>query len=516
MNLANDPWIPCIMQDGTSKTVSMLDCFTCEDIVDIAVRPHERVALMRLLLCVAYAAAGIPADYDGWEALKDELPTAVTGYLKKWKDSFELFHAEKPFLQVAGLNTDKKTDELTPFSKLDFSLATGNNSTVRDHAALAERTFSSEWLALNLLTYQMFSLGGLIGSVLWNGRTTGRTSCDGPCSPGSMLHTFLRSKCLRDTIHINMLSEEELSDYKRLGNNWQGRPIWEAFPAGLDDTAKIDNATQTFLGRMVPLTRAVKLKPEKSGMLLGDGLPFPSYNNPQRPFPQEVSATVVTTGEKNKRVLLGVQLGKSIWRQLAALTVIRHGEEPGGCAALVHSCDAENVDMVVCGLARGKADVVDVVESVFHVPSSIYETEGHEIYEYEVSVAENVARGLGFAVERYRRLVDGGWEARLKLAGAQKGEVLACLKSKAFSYYWTAVETGLSLLWDMLRTLGSDAFPDATKAWRSHLEKHAYAAYAVVCGTETERQMRAFIKGKRILAGALYKCMDRNRDKEQS
>lgn len=159
---------------------------------------------------------------------------------------------------------------------------------------------------------------------------------------------------------------------------------------------------------------------------------------------------------------------------------------------------------------------MDVVESVFHVPSSIYQTEGHEIYEHEVAVAENVAHGLGDAVECYRRLVDGGWESRLKQAKNNKNYVKARLKANALRYYWTAVETGLSLLWDMLRTLGSDAFPDATKAWRSHLKKHANAAYAVVCGTETERQMRAFINGRRILEGALYKCMERNRDKEQS
>lgn len=518
MNLATDPWIPCIRRDGTSGTASLLDCFTCNEIADIAVRPHERVALMRLLLCIGYAAAGIPADYDEWEALKGKLPSAVRNYLDKWHDSFELFHEVKPFLQVAGLRNDKEDGTLTQCSKLDFALATGNNSTIWDHAALADRAFPPEWLALNLLTYQMFSLGGLIGSVLWNGRTTGRTSCDAPCSPGSMLHTFLRSQSLIDTIHLNMLSEEELSDYKRLGDNWRGRPIWEAFPEGLDDSAKIENATMTFLGRMVPLSRTVRLLPEKSVMLLGDGLPFPSYNNPQRPFPQEVTATVVTTGEKNKRVLLGVQLGKSIWRQLAALTIIRRGEEPGGCAALVHSCEGENIDLVVCGVARGKADVVDVVESVFHVPSSMYQTEGHEIYEHQVSVAEDVARGLGFAVERYRSLVDGGWEARLKLAGPQKSDVLACLKADAFRYYWTAVETELSLLWDMVRAVGSEAFLPAKKAWQLNLAKSAYAAYAVACGTETERQMRAYIKGRRILAGSLRKSLEcnlkRNSDKE--
>lgn len=111
------------------------------------------------LLCVSYAAAGIPEDYDGWEGLRETLPLKVPAYLDQWRDSFELFHPQKPFLQVPGLRSASASGELTPCSKLDFSLATGSNSTLFDHAALMERTFAPEWLALSLLTYQMFSLG---------------------------------------------------------------------------------------------------------------------------------------------------------------------------------------------------------------------------------------------------------------------------------------------------------------------------------------------------------------------
>lgn len=515
MNLVDDPWIPCIRRDGASRPASLRDCFARDDLLDLAVRPHERVALMRLLLCASYAAAGIPKDYDGWKALRESLPSVVPAYLDQWRDSFELFHPEKPFLQVAGLRSASASGDLTPCSKLDFSLATGNNSTLFDHAALGERRFSPEWLALNLLTYQMFSLGGLIGAVHWGDRVTGRSSCDGPCAPASMLHTFLRRESLLDTVHVNLLSEEDLPDYQRLEGDWQGRPLWEFFPRGLDDAPAIRNATQTFLGRMVPLARAVLLQREGAGMLLGDGLAYPSYGNPQRPFPQEVTATVVTAGKKEARILLGVQPGKAIWRQLPALTVKRHGDDLGGCAALVH-CDKGEIDLVVCGLARDKADVVDVVESVFHVPAAMFQTEGHDVYEHEVAIAETIAQGLGFAVERYRRLVDGGWEGRLKLAGPQKGEELARLKAQAHRHYWTAVETGLPLLWDMVRTCGSEAFPPAQEAWRAHLERNARAAYAAACGKDTERQMRAYVTGRRILAGSLRKHLERDAYKEEA
>ena len=518
MNLVDDPWIPCIRRDGMRCLASLRDCFADDSMADLAVRPHERVALMRLLLCVSYAAVGIPEDDDGWEDLREALPSAVPAYLNSWRDSFELFHPQKPFLQVAGLRSASAREEPTPCSKLDFALASGNNSTLFDHEALSERHFSPAWLARNLLTFQMFSLGGLIGSVHWGKTVTGRSSCDGPCAAASMLHTFLRRESLRDSVHGNMLSEESLPEYQRLGEGWQGRPLWERFPRNLDDEAAIHNATQTFLGRMVPLTRAVLLAETGADMVLGDGLPFPSFTSPQRPFPPEVTATVtvITSGKKQERILLGAQPGKAIWRQLAALTVRRHADGLGGCAALAHCRDGQGADLVVCALCRDQAEVVDAVESVFHVPGAMFQTEGHALYESEVNRAESIARGLGTAVERYRRLVDGGWEGRLKLAGPRKGEELARLRAQAFCLYWTAVEAGLPLLWAMIGACGEADFPVARQRWMRHLGESATAAYAATCGRDRQRQMRAFVMGRRVLAGALRTYLEHDENKEEA
>ncbi len=71
MNLIDDAWIPCVRLDGELCLASLRDCFTDEGIADVAVRPHERVALMRLLLCLAYAASGIPEEDGDWESLRE-------------------------------------------------------------------------------------------------------------------------------------------------------------------------------------------------------------------------------------------------------------------------------------------------------------------------------------------------------------------------------------------------------------------------------------------------------------
>jgi len=63
MNLATDAWIPIVWRDGNPGTVSLREAFVRGgEIRDLVVRAHERIALMRLLICVAQAALDGPAD----------------------------------------------------------------------------------------------------------------------------------------------------------------------------------------------------------------------------------------------------------------------------------------------------------------------------------------------------------------------------------------------------------------------------------------------------------------------
>lgn len=111
MNLVIDPWIPVITSNGKADFASLLQVFTKgEQYADLSVRPHERVALMRLLICIAQAALDGPKDKQEWQKAPEKLPGAARKYLKKWQESFDLFHPKKPFLQVVGL----KSKELTP------------------------------------------------------------------------------------------------------------------------------------------------------------------------------------------------------------------------------------------------------------------------------------------------------------------------------------------------------------------------------------------------------------------
>src|SRR5438094_827693 len=106
MNIASDPWIPVVDLTGTRLIVSLMDVFTDGwQYADLAVRPHERVSLMRLFLCVGHAALDGPKNYEEWRVVPKKLPDAARSYLTMWKDSFELFHEDRPWLQAAKLSS---------------------------------------------------------------------------------------------------------------------------------------------------------------------------------------------------------------------------------------------------------------------------------------------------------------------------------------------------------------------------------------------------------------------------
>ena len=505
MNVAFDRWIPVVDTLGNRKLASLREVLTeGEKFVDLAVRPHERVSLMRLFICVAHAALNGPKDYEEWINVPKRLPEAAKKYLKDWGKSFELFHETKPWLQVAGLSksangkvSETETKDWTPVSKLNFSFASGNNTTLFDHGGVCEnRNISIIENVLSMLTYQCFSPAGLISQVYWNGIPSGKSSKDAPCVPASMIHAFLREKDLMGTIHLNLPTFEDIRF--NYGEQQLGRPVWEMQPTSLTDSVKLENATATYLGRLVPMTRLIRLHSSGERMLMGDGLVYPPFTDG---FPAEPTATVIVrkNGKKEERALLTYRPERALWRELAAVVVKRRAGESGGPLSLCNIQEGKECDLIVAALARDNATIIDTAESVFHVPIRLRTLEGTASYETEVKKSESWESRLEWAVEEYRREVDGGWEGRLKGAGPSKWKLKEKLHAIATIHYWTTVEKNLPLLITHIKAIGSDAAIPTRKKWRRMLFKAAKEVYSTACGQGTPRQMRAFAKGLEVL-----------------
>lgn len=517
MNVAFDPWIPVVTLKGVRQLVSLEEVLTNGDrYSDLAVRPHERVSLMRLFLCVAHAALNGPKDYEEWKEVPARLPKTAKAYLEKWKDSFELFHKKKPWMQVAELNVlpSSKSDngqdegEWSSLTRLCFTRANGINSTLFDHESNGgpPTEYTPEEIVLNLLTFQNFFVaGGQASARLW-----GKAKLDnsypegGPCSGKSILFTFIRDRNLQESLYMNLSTFNDLEQIYPDFSQWVGRPLWEMPIKSPQDSKAVDNATKTHLGRLVPQTRILRINEDCKRVLMGPGFSYPKFQSKKNPFFPDPFATTITNRD-GERDLLSAGPDLSVWRQLHSLLVRSKDASTSnrGPLCLLNVSEDRDCHIVVNSMVTnpspGKvAEVLDLLESVFPIPSKLRSPVGTSTYEFEVKVAEGIEKRLGRAVEQYRKELDESWERSAKLS---KGVLSAKLRSTASRNYWTMVEKDLSLLMAHIKVIGSEAASSTLKDWRAMLYNAARDAYRLACGRTTPRQMRAFTKGWQELTG---------------
>lgn len=528
MNVAIDQWIPVVNSAGKRELASLSSVLAeGGEYADLAVRPHERVALMRLFLCIAHAALDGPKNYDEWCEVPKLLPEAARKYLDTWKDSFELFHPTKPWLQVAELTGDKTS----PMALLDFELSTGNNSTLFDHDGLRDyRNIEPARLALNLITFQNFSSGGGSPVAQWKTTKTNQVgNPDAPCLSQSMAHCLLRGNSVADTIFLNMPTYQMVGEAyrtfevtKNVGYEYSeigfGRPVWEDFPATPDSSQdSVTNASKTYLGRLVPISRWIRFIHNSDRMYCCNGFKYDTYKDGFAAEPTAAVRVVTSKDKKGKDVterrVVKVDPTKALWRELTALFAKRTAEGLGGPFAMQNAPYDREFDFHVCAITRDQASMDIALESVFHISPMFQENLAN--YQAEVQLAEGYSRKLGWAIETYRREIDGGWEGRLKGAGASKGELKVKLFSVATIHFWTTVEKNLQLLFAHIDAIGTDSAIPTRDVWRKMLFAAACDAYRVACGQETSRQIKAFAKGWQKLTSTKDDPEDTNETKEE-
>lgn len=496
MNLGTEDWIPVVWKDGRSGPVSLRDAFRRGDeIHDLAVRPHERIALMRLLICIAQAGLDGPEAEDDRRNCRCKIAPMALTYLDRWRHAFELFGDGPRFLQVSNLSRlpAKKPPrrEKTNFvSKLDMALATGHNPTLFDNAGGTAREFPPAALALMLLTFQCFSPSGSIGVALWDGEETPRTSNHAPCLADNMLHALLRGDSLSDTLHRNLLSKDQVAQI--YGADHWGKPVWEAMPRNSLDSEAIDNANGTYLGRIVPLSRAIRLADDLQSLILANAVTY-------RPYPQwrEPTATVIirTKSGVQERKLLRGDVEKGVWRELHALTVKTSTDSGvGGPIALKENFSASTFDLWVGSLIADQGKLNDVTESVFHVPGAMLDRAGQQVYEEGVKWAEKTASRLDHAVSTYYRELGDNLDLRDK-------RIIRQHIRRARTQFWSGIENSVTYLLDLAAApekFGRAGDPRDTM-WGQSVSWTARAAYDDACPRDTSWQIQAYVNGVRNL-----------------
>jgi CRISPR system Cascade subunit CasA len=466
MNLTIDPWIPALRADGRRDLFSLQDLFEhAHEVRDLAVKPHERIALMRLLLCITQAALDGPAE-DAWEQCQPLIQPRVRAYLEKWRSAFELLGDGERFLQVKPGVVASPTPvmEGEGITRLNLSMASGeSNATLFDNAASDQREFTSPESALNLLTYQCYS--PLLGRG-YKGRS--------PCADNSMLHTYIIGPSLLDTLRLNLLTLSTIAENYSQGF---GRPIWEAAPSKKPSEEVQRMLTHSYLGRLVPLARSVWLD-SPTRMSLANGLVYDGFLDSGY---REATATVVAA--KTKLWILKARTDRAIWRELPAVCVkIRQADGVSGPLAFRNPLPDSDVVIWSGALISDQAKIKDAIEAVYSLPAGMFNDLGRAAYERGVKHADEADQALWKAVSAY----------------AERLKIDKPAYDRARQHFWTHVEQHLSSLLELSRN--RDLVTDLPNcAWGNAVRDAAAYAFEQSCPRQTPRQIEAYVLGLRKL-----------------
>lgn len=465
MNLIGEGWIPVTFCDGRSGMVGLRELYERgAQISDLAVTPPERIALMRLLLCITQAALNGPADEEDWSNCRERIAPQSIAYLERQYDCFELY-GEKPFLQIGNIEPTYNA----PLDKLDFALASGNNATLFDQDSMPEgRDHPDTWRALKLLTYQCFSPGGLAGSITWNGEPTSRSGEGAPCIESSALHTLVRAENMLLTIWNNLIPVSYLSGM----DMDMGYPFWEKMPVNNHDTEACGNA-RSYLGGLAPLSRIILLEREKQDFTLGHGLSYPRY-----PTTRNMMTSVVPKG-KDAQGYLSINLQKAPWRDLAGILAASETGTIGGALALRHFVNhpCESIDIWVGGLVADKAKLIDAAEWVFNVPGGMMPHIA--AYATGIVVADEVESALKYGIDTFRE------ETKTKGSNAYNS-----IRRDAVQGYWTALEKRSG---ELIEICSRGA---TLEKWAEIVRAEMLEAYRRCVPHQTPRLMEAYVKGE--------------------
>lgn len=473
MNLIEVAWIPVILENNHSKSLSLHALYlNAEDIRDLVLSPPHRIAIMRLLLCITQAALDGPVDEGEWRSCKDKIIPESLKYLSTRQSLFHLY-GDKPFLQIRDLEESRNAT----LDKLDFGLAAGHTPTLFDHDATEQgRTHRPGWIALMLTTFQCFSPGGTIGVTRWAGKkTNGRYAEHAPGLEGAAMHTLLRGKRLLDTIHLNLLTKEQVSTLP--GGKW-GKPVWDIPPRSPSEKDSNEN-TRSYLGRLVPLSRAVLCCSEGTRMTLANGLSYPKL-----PAGRDPMATVVHNEKRKEHHYLRVHTSRHPWRELGALLSLKRMGVAGAALALDHLMDGGEgeIDVWVGGIAADQAKILDVAEWNFMLPLNLlFETQMTR-YQRGVQLALRGESSLTFAVKEYG------------LAMKMEDTSLQGFREKAKTTYWTALDNNYRVLVEVACAIDKEM-----ESWKNLLRTILFRAYREACPHESPRQIQAFSVGRKRL-----------------
>lgn len=480
-NLIEEPWIP-IADHGR---VSLRAVFGNPEYRSLGGNPVQKIALLKLLLAIAQAAA-TPESRAEWQKLgSDALARTCLNYLEKWHHCFYLY-GEQPFLQMPTI----KLAKLQSFGAVLPEVATGNTTVLNQNQI--ERILAEDEKALLLLTLSGFALSGkkTDNSVVLTQGYAGKRNDKGKPSTGrpgpsvghiGFLHSFLLGHSLQQTIWLNLLSH---ADIRRLGLYQQGLGTapWEAMPQG-EDCLVARKLRQSLMGRLIPLCRFCLLT--DSGLHYSEGIAHPGYKDGI----VDPSMAINYSGKDPKALWADPE--KRPWRELAALLSFIDQSDGQGFQSwqLRIGVDRARDETPAFSIWSGGLRVSsnageqyvsgsdDFVESQIWFSSEMMGRNWFTQLKVEMKALDGLAKNLYGRVMAFfkEQSVDGG-----KLA------------AQATQLFWQLCERDFQALVDSCNT--ADTTIVKRRQLRLRFASHVQQSFDLYCPKDTARQLDAWAK----------------------
>ena len=466
-NLIEEDWIPVLMKDGTNRRVSLGDLFAKgETIADLSLNPYERVAIMRLLICIAMAALDKNdlKDEASWRVALPKIKSAVAAYFDKWHDKFN-FYGPNAFMQPDDLKVESDADK-SSVQKLFPHLASGNNGTLYDHG----RSIEENNMPIGMLVYQNYSAGGKHSKCIWGGIETAGTVSAGPAREKSMLHIYACGENLLVSIWLNLVTEEMIAT---LPNSAMGRPVWESAQLIRECLSQCggNGGKPGLLQRLVPLSRVMKFSVGELSLPLGEGVKYDSL-----PMERECMGSVLLKANKDKiePTYVSASEDEHPWRSLHAILSMK---EKCGSLVLRHlNSLSEGKFSIWCGgLVANQAKDEATVEWRFSDDASLLNDAALQIYEKGILTAKSVSDKALYAAAA---------EYTTKMTIDKKDSVLVPCRAR----YWDILEKQQPKLLEVVEGKLS------MEEWKKLVVDAAKKAFEETCPHKTGRQLEAYVQ----------------------
>lgn len=473
-SLIDEPWIPI----ADSGRVGLRQIFSNPSYRTLGGNPVQKIAVTKLLLAIAQAAA-TPADDYAWQDLTSTgLAEQCINYLAQHHDKFWLYGSQ-PFLQIPTIASARTKSVGTVLPEI----ATGNTTVLS--AVQVESPLSDADLALLVVQLMGFALGGkktdnaVVLSPGYQGKSNDKGKPATARAGASLgfrgyLHSFLQGETLLQSLWLNLLTAEQIQGLPY--QNGLGIAPWETMPHG-EQCPIAQNLQNSLMGRLIPLSRFCLLT--ENGLHYSEGIAHLDYKSGL------IDPSVAINRSTNPAKVLWVDPERRPWRSLTALLSFLEANGQGfECTYIRQGLLRARKNLARIGIWTGGLSVSssatgdqfvsgsnDFVESFTFINSADMGDIWYAHLKMEMAALEQLAKIVYSAVSGYykNQKADGK-----KTAAA------------ASNLFWQLCERNYAAL---VRDCKN---PERNLALRNSYAQFANTAYDRYCPNTTARQLNAW------------------------